>query len=104
MPIFNRLLVSTLAIFFVSPAWADADDTHFNVYLGVGSQYDSNLFRQFANEQSDTVQTTSLTLALSKPFAQQRFTLDATVIDYRYSNNDYLDYKARTTARRGTGC
>lgn len=94
LPIFNRLLVSTLAIFFVSPAWADADDT-FNVYLGVGSQYDSNLFRQFANEQSDTVQTTSLTLALSKPFAQQRFTLDATVIDYRYSNNDYLDYKAK---------
>ena len=94
LPIFNRLFVSTLAIFFVSPAWADADDT-FNVYLGVGSQYDSNLFRQFANEQSDTVQTTSLTLALSKPFAQQRFTLDATVIDYRYSNNDYLDYKAK---------
>lgn len=94
MPIFNRLLVSTLAIFFVSPAWADADDT-FNVYLGVGSQHDSNLFRQFTNEQSDTVQTTSLTVALTKPFAQQRFTLDATVIDYRYSNNDYLDYKAK---------
>lgn len=94
MPIFNRLLVSTLAIFFVSPVWADADDT-FNVYLGVGSQHDSNLFRQFANEQSDTVQTTSLTVALTKPFAQQRFTLDATVIDYRYSNNDYLDYKAK---------
>lgn len=94
MPIFIRLLVvSTLATAFVSPALADADDT-FNVYLGVASQRDSNLFRQSANEQSDTVTTTSLTLALSKSFAQQRFVLDATLIDYRYSHNDYLDYKA----------
>lgn len=95
MSILNRLLVaSTLAISFVAPALADADDT-FNVYLGVASQRDSNLFRQSSNEQSDTVTTTSLTLALGKSFAQQRFALDATLIDYRYSNNDYLDYKAK---------
>lgn len=94
MTICNRLLVSTLAVFCVSPALADADDV-FNIYLGVGSQQDSNLFRQFINAQSDTVQTTTLTMALSKPVAQQRFSLDATVIDYRYSTNDYLDYTAK---------
>lgn len=95
MPILDRLLLaSTLAISLVSPALADPDDT-FNIYLGVGGQRDSNLFRQSSNEESDTVQTTSLTLALSKPFAQQRFSLDATLIDYRYSKNDYLDYQAK---------
>ncbi len=95
MPILDRLFfASTLAVSLVSPVFADPDDT-FNIYLAVGGQQDSNLFRQAANEQSDTVQTTSLTLALSKPFAQQRFSFDATLIDYRYSKNDYLDYQAK---------
>ena len=95
MPIFSRLLVaSTLATSFVASALADADDT-FNVHLGIASQRDSNLFRQSANAQSDTVTTTSLSLVLSKSFAQQRIALDTTLIDYSYSNNDYLDYKAK---------
>lgn len=72
---------------------ADADDT-FNIYLAEGIQQDSNLFRQSAREQSDTLQSTSVTLAFSKPFGQQRFSFDATLIDYRYSKNDYLDYRA----------
>lgn len=72
---------------------ADADDT-FNIYLAEGAQYDSNLFRQSANGKSETIQTTSATLAFSKPFAQQRFSFDATLVDYRYSKNDYLDYRA----------
>lgn len=94
MQIFKRLLLSSvIAGCFVSSVQADADDT-FNIYLAAGAQQDSNLFRQSANEKSDTLQTTSLTLALNKPFAQQVFSLQATMIDYRYAENDYLDYRA----------
>lgn len=77
-----------------SAAHADADDT-FNLNLALGRMQDSNLFRQAAQEQGDTIQTTALTLALSKPLSLQRFALDATVIDYRYAKNDYLDYQAK---------
>ncbi len=86
---FGCLLVACMA----PSAQADADDT-FNVYLAEGYQQDSNLFRQSANQQSDSILTTSATLAFSKPLAQQRFSLDASLIDYRYSKNDYLDYRA----------
>lgn len=89
----SLLLSSLLAGCFVSSAQADADDT-FNIYLSASAQRDSNLFRQSANEQGDTLQTTSLTLALNKPFAQQLFSLQATAVDYRYSQNDYLNYRA----------
>ncbi len=87
-------MASTLAVLFASSALADTDDT-FNVYLGIGSQRDNNLFRQSTKGESDTIQTTSLTMALNKPFAQQRFSLDMTLIDSRYSKNDYLDYLAK---------
>lgn len=88
------LLAGLLAVSLAPAARADANDT-FNVFLALGAQRDSNLFRQPANPESDTIQSASLTLALNKPFAQQRFSLDATLIDYRYSKNDYLDYQAK---------
>lgn len=87
--LFCCLLVACLA----PSVYADADDT-VNVYLAEGIQQDSNLFRQSAQEQRDAIQTTSATLAFAKPLALQRFSLDATVIDYRYSKNHYLDYRA----------
>jgi exopolysaccharide biosynthesis operon protein EpsL len=90
----RQILGCLLAACIVPSVQADADDT-FNINLATGVQNDSNLFRQSTNEQSDTFLTTSLTLALSKPLAQQRFSLNATLIDYRYSQNDYLDYQAK---------
>lgn len=89
----HHLSGALLAFCVLSDALADAGDT-FNIYLATGAQQDSNLFRQSRDEQSDTLQTTSLTLALSKPLAQQQFSLDATLVDYRFSKNDYLDYRA----------
>lgn len=82
-----------LAVGVLPDVLADAGDT-FNIYLAAGAQQDSNLFRQSRNEQSDTLQTTSLTLGLNKPLAQQLFSLDATLVDYRFTKNDYLDYRA----------
>ena len=91
---FNRQLFGCLLLACLAPTvQADADDT-FNIYLAEGIQQDSNLFRQSANEQSDSIQSTSATLAFAKSLAQQRFSLDASLIDYRYSKNDYLDYRA----------
>jgi exopolysaccharide biosynthesis operon protein EpsL len=86
-------LAYLLAICVASSVQADADDT-LNVSLGTGIQYDSNLFRQSTRQQSDTLQTASLTLSLNKPIAQQRFSLDATMIDNSFSKNSYLDYRA----------
>ena len=93
-PFFTRhILGCLLAACIVPSVQADADDT-FNVYLATGIQNDSNLFRQSANEQSETLQTTSLTLSLSKPYVQQRFSLDATLMNNSFSKNSYLDYLA----------
>jgi exopolysaccharide biosynthesis operon protein EpsL len=89
----RQLLGCLLAVCIVSSVQADAYDT-FNAYLGTGIQNDSNLFRQPRGVQSDTLQTTSLTLSLSKPFAQQRFSLDGTLIDNRFSKHSYLNYSA----------
>ena len=90
----NRQLFCCLLAACLAPSvYADADDT-VNVYLAEGIQQDSNLFRQSAQEQRDAIQTTSATLAFAKPLALQRFSLDATLIDYRYSKNHYLDYRA----------
>jgi exopolysaccharide biosynthesis operon protein EpsL len=89
----RQFLGCLLAACIVPSAQADADDT-INISLATGLQNDSNLFRQSSREQSDTLQTTSLTLSLSKPFAQQRFSLDATLIDNRFDKNSYLDYRA----------
>lgn len=86
-------LAGVLASAIVSGVRADEADT-FNVYLALGAQRDSNLFRQSANGRSDTIATTSLTLALNKPMGLQRFSLQATLVDYRYAEFDYLDYRA----------
>jgi len=89
----RQLLGCLLAICIAPSVQADADDT-FNIYPAIGIQYDNNLFRQSSNAQSDSVQTSSLTLSLSKPYAQQRISLDVTLAEYHYAKNDYLDYQA----------
>lgn len=89
-----RLLLASLVAFCVVPAaFADEDDT-FNIYLSLGAQHDNNLFRRPSAKEGDTIQSSSLTLGLNKAISLQRFSLDATLIDYRYQKNDYLDYKA----------
>lgn len=91
------LLLSSLSV------QADTDDT---VQLNVGAsvQYDSNLFRLSpdadpetllgTSSKSDRISTLSAGLKFSKPYSLQRFEFDATAIDYRYQNFDYLDFTA----------
>jgi exopolysaccharide biosynthesis operon protein EpsL len=89
-----RQLLGCLLIIFIAPiARADADDT-LNLQLATSVQTDNNLFRQSSRAQSDSVETSSLTLSLSKAYALQRFSLDVTLAEYHFSKNDYLDYQA----------
>lgn len=81
-------------------AQADSDsigsDT-FNFVVGGSAAHDSNLFRVSGlveGAQSDTIGTGYVGLRLDKPYAQQRFQLDATVTAYRYDRFSYLDFNA----------
>lgn len=96
-PAFRFLFAGLVSVMAIPLAMADADDT-FNIYPAIGAQRDDNLFRRASGAESDTIETASLTLALNKALGLQRFSLDLTVIDYRYAHNDYLDYQAKNYA------
>lgn len=85
-------LVLVLLASLMQGAHADQDDT-WNLTAGINTMHDSNLFRapnRFAS--SDQVTGTSVGLKLNKPVGLQRFVVDASLTDYRYQKNDYLDY------------
>jgi len=83
----------------VRPAFSQ--DTRL-VILGASVSHDSNLFRVpglLGNPQSETITSGYVGLRIDKPYAQQRFLLDATATAYRYDkfsylNFDGLDYRA----------
>lgn len=93
---FQRLLPALLlASIFHSPVQADAQDS-VTFSVGLGALHDSNLFRQTAgNEQSDTLTTAAFTLGFNKAWGLQRVRANASLIDYRYQENDYLSYQAK---------
>lgn len=64
------------------------------ITLGASVSQDSNLFRNpdFLNPQSETITTGYLGLRIDKPYAQQRFFLDATATAYRYDKFSYLNF------------
>ncbi|MBA4142640.1 MAG: putative exosortase B-associated extracellular polysaccharide biosynthesis transporter EpsL [Nitrosospira sp.] len=82
-------------------AAADAGDT-FNLTVGSTLLYDSNVFRlsPIANPafftgkdtRSDQVVTSSATLSVNKFYSMQRFELNASLVDNRYSNFDFLNF------------
>jgi len=67
------------------------------VMLGASVSHDSNLFRVpglLGNPQSETITTCYVGLRIDKPYAQQRFLLDATATAYRYDKFSYLNFDA----------
>ena len=76
----------------------------FGISLGGQVQYDDNLFRLSdaedptpflgKSQKSDLIFTTNAGIKIDKPYAQQRFQLDASVIDHRFRSYDFLDYSA----------
>jgi exopolysaccharide biosynthesis operon protein EpsL len=94
-------------LFFAQPAAADAGDT-INLNVSTTVQHDSNLFRLPSSadpntvlgnpSKSEQISVTSVGFKVNKPYALQRFELEATAIDYRFQTFDYLNYTARNYA------
>lgn len=58
--------------------------------------HDNNLFKAPAGlERSDEITTTTLGLNFDKEYSLQRIKVDASMTDYRYQDNDYLDYTGK---------
>ena len=76
----------------------------FDFVLGERVLYDDNLFRLSDSEspkpflgdsqKSDLIYSTSAGIKIDKPYSLQRFQLDATVVDNRYQNYDFLNHTA----------
>lgn len=76
-----------------APAWADEQDA-LNFSAGAAVMFDDNLFRLPDSEKSDRILTTNAGIKIDKPYALQRFQVDANLVDNRYDSYSYLDYTA----------
>lgn len=68
----------------------------FTAWLGDTISHDSNLFRRAdsLNPESDTINTTSLSLRINKPISLQRFQFEISQIFNRYRDHSYLNFNA----------
>lgn len=97
-PFTSSLCTLLLLAASIPSARADAEDS-WNLYAGLGTMHDSNLFRapsRFAS--SDQITTAAAGLKINKPYAQQRFVFDGVLTDYRFRENDYLNYVGKNFA------
>ena len=85
----------TLSVFFLSTAVYADDKDPLNFVAGISRQHDNNLFRETTGERSDNITTTYAGIRVDKPYSLQRLKLEFTVTDYKYQNNDFLDFKAK---------
>lgn len=94
-------------LLIVEPAHAGADDT-LTLTAGIAVQHDDNLFRLSSSAdpnallgkstKADDITVTSLALKLSKRYSLQHVELEASLLDNRYSNFNYLNFLARNYA------
>ena len=98
--IFRKELV-LLAIFSLAaslPVFADQEDT-WNLTAGASVTNDSNLFRSGANDEtSDQIKAMSAGVRVNKAISLQRFVVDASVTDFQYRDNGYLDYLGKNAS------
>jgi exopolysaccharide biosynthesis operon protein EpsL len=102
----RKSLVAALALALPAAYATEPPDTPdtFDFVLGARVLYDDNLFRLSDSEsplpfvgksqKSDLIYATSAGIKVDKPYAQQRFQLDASVIDNRYQTYDFLNHPA----------
>ena len=65
------------------------------ITVGASVSHDSNFFRDpglLRDPQSEIITTGYVGLRIDKPYAQQRFLLEATATAYRYQNFSYLNF------------
>ena len=78
-----------------SAVLADPDDT-LSLVVGAGATRDDNLFRAPAGlEVSDEIRHATFGLKIDKEYSLQRITVDASMTDYRYRDNGYLDHTGK---------
>lgn len=99
----HRLIAAAfalLAIQYSTVVQADPEDP-FNILLSTGMRYEDNLFRVSDGGGSavlgnaskhDMVYTATAGIKIDKPYAQQRFIIDAAVTENKYQHNDFLDW------------
>ena len=89
------------AAFLAPPALGDEYDA-INLVLGTSLTHDANVFRRPDNSppltgfstKSDRISVAYAGVRIDKPYAQQRFQLDATGIYTRYNTFSFLDFDA----------
>jgi exopolysaccharide biosynthesis operon protein EpsL len=77
----------------IKDGMCDELDT-FQLHASVNKMYDSNLFRQSANEVSDQATISTAGLRFNKTYSLQRFIADISYVDNKYNKSDFLDYAA----------
>lgn len=88
----TSLCALSLLLISLTNARATPEDS-WNLSAGVGSTYDSNLFRSPSRlASSETTNNVSVGLKINKVYSLQRFVFDGVLTDYRFRKNDYLDY------------
>lgn len=95
------LVLLQIHIFYTSTVKADEFDT-LNLSVKSGYRYDSNLFRLPSGsqptvagaEKSDQYFVNSIGIKINKKYSLQQFKLDFDHVDTRYSNADFLNFKA----------
>ncbi len=92
----NHTLKCGLAVTFSvmsSCVMADELDTiQFNA--SVSRAYDDNLFRVKERQTSDQITTYTAGIKLDKTYSLQRIVANISYVDYKYQNNDFLDFDA----------
>lgn len=90
---FGKIGVLALVFLAVSTSvFADQEDT-WNLVAGGFVSNDSNLFRSGSgNEVSDQIKALTAGVRVNKAFSMQRVVVDASVTDFHYRDNSYLDY------------
>jgi exopolysaccharide biosynthesis operon protein EpsL len=84
------------------------DGDPFDLIAGYSVRHESNLFRLAdgadpqaalgSSSKSDLIGIATLGIKVNKPYSLQRFELDASLVNYRYRDFDYLDFTARNYA------
>ena len=100
----SKLLVPLVVGQFLLSAAAAADEADiFNVDVSLTSLHDNNLFRLDSSvdagsiglkDKSDVINVTSLDFRLNKQISLQRVAAKVSLVDNRYRNNDFLDFRA----------
>lgn len=101
------MLAAALTTSTVMPDARAAEGDTLTLFADSALRHESNLFRlppgvspkvTDEDDKSDDIAVTTLGVRLDKRYSLQRFGLEASLVDHRYRNFDYLNFTARNYA------